>query len=128
MSAIEGCPLKREVITLHYGPKKSSVIEKCPQTRGVHSERFHCSWVFLTGGSVCCHLLLARRFFYPEDGSDMFLRNAGSHTIYAAPHPRRRYSSFCNILNHGSPCSVNYIFKSVLCPKYNKHISRIYSK
>jgi ribosomal protein S12 len=45
MSAIEGCPLKREVITLvHYvtDVKKSSVIEKCPQTRGVRSERFHC--------------------------------------------------------------------------------------
>jgi hypothetical protein len=32
------------ISTLRYGPKKSSVIEKCPQTRGVRSERFHCIW------------------------------------------------------------------------------------
>jgi hypothetical protein len=36
---------------------------------------------------------LAREFFYPEDGGDMFLRNVGSHKIYMAPHPRRRHSS-----------------------------------
>jgi hypothetical protein len=33
------------------------------------------------------------RFFYPENGGDMFLRNVGSHKIYTAPHPRRRHSS-----------------------------------
>jgi hypothetical protein len=32
-------------------------------------------------------------FFYPEDGSDTFLRNVGSHKICMAPHPRRRHSS-----------------------------------
>jgi hypothetical protein len=30
------------ISTLRYGPKKSSVIEKFPQARGVRSERFHC--------------------------------------------------------------------------------------
>jgi hypothetical protein len=30
---------------------------------------------------------------YSEDGGDMLLRNVGSHKIYTAPHPRRRYSS-----------------------------------
>jgi hypothetical protein len=33
------------------------------------------------------------RFFYPEDGGDIFLRNVGSHKIYTAPHPRKRHSS-----------------------------------
>jgi hypothetical protein len=36
----------------------------------------------------------ARGFFYPEDGSDTFLRNVGSHKIYTAPHPRIRYFSY----------------------------------
>jgi hypothetical protein len=36
--------------------------------------------------------LLARGFFYHEDGSDTFLRNISSHKIYTAPHPRRRHS------------------------------------
>jgi hypothetical protein len=36
---------------------------------------------------------LARRFFYLQDGSDMFLRNVGSHKIYTAPHPRKGHSS-----------------------------------
>jgi hypothetical protein len=27
-----------------------------------------------------------------EDGGDMYLRNAGSHKIYTAPHPRRQHS------------------------------------
>jgi hypothetical protein len=31
-------------------------------------------------------------FFYTEDGGNKFLRNVGSHKIYAAPHPRRRHS------------------------------------
>jgi hypothetical protein len=45
----------------------------------------------------CSYLLrqfLARGFFYPEDGGDMFLRNVGTHKIYTAPHPRRRHSSY----------------------------------
>jgi hypothetical protein len=37
------------ISTLRYGPKKSSVIEKCPQTRGVRSERFHCMLICLYG-------------------------------------------------------------------------------
>jgi hypothetical protein len=36
---------------------------------------------------------LARGFFYPEDGSNTFLRNVGSHKIFMGPHPRRRHSS-----------------------------------
>jgi hypothetical protein len=37
---------------------------------------------------------LARGFFYPEDRSDMFLRNVSSHKMYTAPHPRRQNSSW----------------------------------
>jgi hypothetical protein len=36
---------------------------------------------------------LARGFFYPEDRSDTFLRNVGSHKVYTTRHPRRRHSS-----------------------------------
>jgi hypothetical protein len=43
--------------------------------------------------AAVCSWFLARRFFYPEDGGDAFLRNVGSHTIYMVPHPRRRHSS-----------------------------------
>jgi hypothetical protein len=43
---------------------------------------------------TCSLWFLARGFFYPEDGGDMFLRNVGSfHRIYMAPHPRSRHSS-----------------------------------
>jgi hypothetical protein len=41
----------------------------------------------------CSHWLLARGFFYPEDGGDTFLQNIGSHKIYNGPHSRRRHSS-----------------------------------
>jgi hypothetical protein len=34
---------------------------------------------------------LARRFFYPEDGGDTFLRNVGLHNIYTAPHSSNHY-------------------------------------
>jgi hypothetical protein len=45
--------------------------------------------------------LLVRGFLYPEDGSNTFLRNVGSHKIYTVPHPRRRRSSNkCIILEH----------------------------
>jgi hypothetical protein len=44
---------------------------------------------------TCSCWFLTHRFFYPEDGSDTFLRNVGSHNIYRAPHPRRRHSSCC---------------------------------
>jgi hypothetical protein len=43
--------------------------------------------------ATCSRWFLARRFFYPEDGGDTFLRNEGSHKIYTAPHPRRWHSS-----------------------------------
>jgi hypothetical protein len=43
--------------------------------------------------ATCSRWLLARGFFYPEDGGDTFLQNVGSHKIYTAPHPRRRHSS-----------------------------------
>jgi hypothetical protein len=46
-----------------------------------------------TSAATCSGWFLARGFFYPEDGGDIFLRNVGSHKIYTAPHPRRRYSS-----------------------------------
>jgi hypothetical protein len=46
------------------------------------------------------------RFFYPEDGGHTFLRNVGSHILYTAPHPRRRYSSShrCENLKSYNPC------------------------
>jgi hypothetical protein len=34
----------------------------------------------------------ARLIFDPEDGSDTFLRNVGSHTHYTALYPRRQRS------------------------------------
>jgi hypothetical protein len=37
--------------------------------------------------------IIARGFFYPEDGGVTFLRNVGLHKIYSAPQPRRRHSS-----------------------------------
>jgi hypothetical protein len=37
--------------------------------------------------------IIARGFFYPEDGGDTSLQNVGSYKIYAAPYPRRRHSS-----------------------------------
>jgi hypothetical protein len=42
-------------------------------------------------------------FFYPEDGSDTFFRNVGSHKIYTAPHPKRRnYSSIRIFVNYST--------------------------
>jgi predicted RNA binding protein YcfA (HicA-like mRNA interferase family) len=43
--------------------------------------------------STCSRWFLAIGFFFSEDGGEKFLRNVGSHKIYKAPHPRRRYSS-----------------------------------
>jgi hypothetical protein len=43
--------------------------------------------------ATCSSWFLARGFLYPEDGGDTYLRNVGSHTIYTAPHSRRRHSS-----------------------------------
>jgi hypothetical protein len=41
-------------------------------------------------------LLFALLIFDPEDGSDMFFRNVGSHTGYTALYPRRRQRSIFN--------------------------------
>jgi hypothetical protein len=44
--------------------------------------------------TTCSRWFLAIGFFYPEDGSDTFLRNVGSfHRIYTASHPGR--TTFC---------------------------------
>jgi hypothetical protein len=37
---------------------------------------------------------LARRYFYPEDGGDMILRNICSHKNHTLPHPRIRHSQY----------------------------------
>jgi hypothetical protein len=34
--------------------------------------------------ATCSHWFLVRRFFYPEDGGDMFLRNDGSYNLHGA--------------------------------------------
>jgi hypothetical protein len=47
----------------------------------------------LQSAATCSRCFLARGFFNPEDGGDMFLRNVGSYKIYTAPHPRRLHSS-----------------------------------
>jgi hypothetical protein len=59
------------------------------------------------GTSRLLMLVPQSRIFYPEDGGDTFLRNIGSHTIYTAPHPRRRHSSyylFLSIMNLRAQC------------------------
>jgi hypothetical protein len=38
-------------------------------------------------------LFFARRFFCPEDGSDMLLPNVSSYKTHMAPYFRRRHSS-----------------------------------
>jgi hypothetical protein len=38
--------------------------------------------------ATCSSWFLGRGFFYPEDGSDIFLRNVSAHKIYTMPHPR----------------------------------------
>jgi hypothetical protein len=43
--------------------------------------------------ATCSRWFLARGFFYPVDGGDMFLRNVGSHMKYTAPHLRKWHSS-----------------------------------
>jgi hypothetical protein len=53
----------------------------------IHEQRNSCSQTANT-------FPRAKNFFYPEDGGDTFLRNVGSYKTYAAPHPRRRHSSF----------------------------------
>jgi hypothetical protein len=46
---------------------------------------------------------LARGFFCPEDGGDMFLRNVGSYKNYTTPHPRKRHSSGISMLMEDMP-------------------------
>jgi hypothetical protein len=55
--------------------------------------------VFWDVAAVTCSIwFLARGFFYPEDGGDMFFRNVGLHTIYTVPCPRRRNSAYIQII------------------------------
>jgi hypothetical protein len=63
-----------------YSPSLCSYIAECFQLVARFPATYSC-W------------FLSRGFFYPEDESDTFIRNVGSHKIYTAPHPRRRYSS-----------------------------------
>jgi hypothetical protein len=62
--------------------------------------RFSRRWLLRMPSSGMWHLqppahagFSRAEFFYPENGGDTFFRNVGSHKIYTAPHPRRRYSS-----------------------------------
>jgi hypothetical protein len=58
---------------------------------------------------TCSRWFLARGFFYPEDGGDMFLRNVGSHKIYTAPHPRRlHFSILLLVSNYKITCLDNF--------------------
>jgi hypothetical protein len=57
---------------------------------------------------------LARGFLYSEDGSDMFLRNVGSHKNYTAPHPRKRHFSLLLLL------LFNLLFKVSTSKERNK--------
>jgi hypothetical protein len=53
-------------------------------------------------------------FFYPEDGGDMFLRNACWNSIdYTASYPKRWYSSFLPPLFHSSPLDPNILFSAL---------------
>jgi hypothetical protein len=56
--------------------------------------RFPQRWLWrMQSAATCSRWFLARGIVYPEDVGDRFLRNFGSHKIYAAPHSRRRHSS-----------------------------------
>jgi hypothetical protein len=52
----------------------------------------------LQTAATCSRWFLDRRFFYPENGGDTFLRDVGSHKIYTAPHPRRRHSLYRDLV------------------------------
>jgi hypothetical protein len=47
-----------------------------------------CFQLVAQSAATCSHWFLTCRFFYLEDGGDMFLQNIGSHKIYRAPQPR----------------------------------------
>jgi hypothetical protein len=40
---------------------------------------------FCATAAVCSSWFLARKIFHPDDGSDTFFRNIGTHKIYTAP-------------------------------------------
>jgi hypothetical protein len=70
---------------------------------------------------TCSRWFLARGFFYPEDGGDMFLRNVGSHKIYNAPHPRSQHSSQCiYFFRHKLRFLTFFIFKMFTAGKFSK--------
>jgi hypothetical protein len=46
----------------------------------------HLTATSVTDSATCPSWLLAREFFYLEDGGGTFLRNVGSHKICTAPH------------------------------------------
>jgi hypothetical protein len=48
--------------------------------------------IVIQSAATSSRWFLVRGFFYPEDGGYTFLRNVGSHSIYTAPHPKRRHS------------------------------------
>jgi hypothetical protein len=72
--------------TLHSALSLRLYFGACPRLR---------VWCNSTSGSAdtCSCWFFTRRYFYPEDGGDTLLRNVGSHKIYTAPHPWRRYAS-----------------------------------
>jgi hypothetical protein len=43
----------------------------------------------LQSAATCSRWLLARGFFYPEDGGDTFLRNVSSHKTYTELHSQK---------------------------------------
>jgi hypothetical protein len=54
-------------------------IKKIPTTK-FGAEKLHVDkWL-----ATCLQWFLARRFFYPEDGGDMFLRNVSSQDLHGA--------------------------------------------
>jgi hypothetical protein len=62
-----------------------------------------CFRLVAQSAATCSRWFLTRGFFYPEDWGDTFLRNVGSHKIYTAPHPRRRYFSLLSHLRLNLP-------------------------
>jgi hypothetical protein len=61
----------------------------CVNRRFGGTYRFH-----LQGRKIRERGTSVSRWLQSADGGDTFFRNVGSHKIYTAPHPRRRYSSY----------------------------------
>jgi hypothetical protein len=76
---------------------KSDIVFLYGGTTYRHIRRLEVFFDLTQSAATCSRWFLARRIFYPEDGSDTFLRNVGSHKMYTAPHPRRRHSSSSSI-------------------------------